>query len=69
MVRAAEVLRRVPLVKACCSPVTAVGRKSSAGTGTSVSPLETTCIAGAAPQADNLPGLWDLLNASEESFP
>lgn len=69
MARAAEVLRREPLVEAFCSLVAAVGCKRRAGTEASVSLLETVSITGVAPQADNLPGLWDLLDVSEQNFP
>lgn len=68
VVEAAEVLSRVPLVKASWGLIAAVGCKISVGTEISVSFFESVHIAGAAPQANNPPRLRDLLNASAQSF-
>lgn len=65
-VKAAE---GVPLVETFCSLMIAAGCMSSAGTDICITSPRTVCITGGAPQENNLPRLWDLLDAPEQFVP
>lgn len=63
--KAAEMSRRV---EAFCSLMMAVGCKRSTGTDICITSPRSVCITGGAPQVNNLPRLWDLLDAPEQSL-
>lgn len=55
-------------MEAFCFLIVAVGCKRSAGTDIRVTSPRAVCITGVAPQLNNLPRLWDLMDAPEQNL-